>query len=156
MTKHSGVPNPFKHRRIWLGLTQDQLAEKSGLTRQTVTELEAGLVRKPPDTLCTALSSSETDRHRLLADYASWVAMKRRDNEYKFREDWNVVSFADFINAMGGSIRGFCMNLVIQRSIVRNYLSSGSDASWEIIENCLWHVGLSGDYTRWLHSLTKE
>lgn len=153
MKTATNVANPLQHRRKWLGLSQGRLAELSGLTRQTVTEVEAGLYRKPPDSLLKALSSSESDARRLLVDYASWVSIKRRDNEYLFREDYDLSSFQQFVEEVGGSLRGFCRALVIQRSLVQSYLSSG--ANWELIENCLWHVSLSSEFTRFLKELPR-
>lgn len=153
MKTATNVMNPIAHRRKWLGLSQEALSKMSGLTRQTVTEVEAGLYRKPPDTLLKALSSSESDARRLLVDYASWVAIKRRDNEYLFREDFTLKTFQQFVDEVGGSLRGFCRALVIQRSLVQSYLSSG--ANWELIENCLWHVALSSDFTNYLKGLPR-
>lgn len=153
--KSTTVQNPIKHRRSWLGLTQEQLAGMSGLSRQTITEVEAGLFRRPPETLLKALSSSQTDLDRLRLDYASWVAIKRRDNEYLFREDYTVPSFEAYALLIGGgSLRGFCRALMLQRSMVQTYLSSG--ANWDLIENCLWAVSLSGDFTRFLNNLPRS
>lgn len=154
LKRYQTAPNPIAHRRIWLGLKQSELAARADVTTQTVTELEAGLYRKPPPSLLKALSSSESDATRLGLDYASWVSIKRRDNEYLFREDYNVSSFEEYILKIGkGSIRGFCRALVIQRSLVQGYLNSGGN--WETIENCLWHVSLSSDFTSFLKGLPR-
>ena len=148
---HNNIPNPIAARRKWLGLTQERLAELSGLTRQMVTDAEIGLVRKPSQTLLKALSSSEKDERHLLTEYATWVALRRQSNEYLFREDFTVKTFSEFTESVAKSLRGFCRALVIQRSLVQTYINSGGN--WEIIENCLWHVGLSSDFTEYLRRL---
>lgn len=150
---HDNIPNPIAARRKWLGLTQEQLAHLSGLTRQMVTDAEAGLIRKPSQSLLKALSSSEKDERHLLVEYASWVSLRRQSNEYLFREDYSVGSFTDFIESIAESLRGFCRALVIQRSLVQTYIATGGN--WELIENCLWHVGLSSDYTEYLRGLPR-
>lgn len=147
------IPNPIAARRKWLGLTQERLADLSGLTRQSVTEVECGLYRKPPEPLLKALSSSERDAHLLGKEYATWVALRRQTNEYLFREDRTYQSFQDLIDDVGRSLRGFCKALVIQRSIVQTYLQTGGN--WEVIESCLWAVGLGSDYTDWLRRLPR-
>jgi hypothetical protein len=118
-----------------------------------VTDAEAGLIRRPSQALLKALSSSERDERHLLVEYASWVALRRQSNEYLFTEDYRVKSFTQFMETISKSLRGFCRALVIQRSTVQTYIASG--ANWEIIENCLWHVGLSSDYTDYLRGLPK-
>jgi DNA-binding XRE family transcriptional regulator len=146
------TPNPFKLRRQQLGINQDQAAARVGITRQTFVELEVGLFRKVPPSALRALASSQADGDALAESYYAWVAQTRHENSRVFFE-YEVESFDEYATKIGGSLRGFCRALVIQRSLAQDYLRHGRN--WDYIEACLLETGISQDYCDHLKGLPR-
>jgi tetratricopeptide (TPR) repeat protein/DNA-binding XRE family transcriptional regulator len=73
-----GFGQRLRHDRIAAGLTQEQLAERSGLSVRAISDLERGRVRRPrrgtAQRLTTALLTPGQD-HRKAAERPSWPAV---------------------------------------------------------------------------------
>ena len=142
--------NPFKRRRMYLGLTQKELARKAQVSASAITETEVGLYRKPPAALLRALSGSEDDERLLELSYYSWVTEVRYTNRILFKE-FPVLSFTQFMLESGGSLRGFCRNLVVQRSLVQDYIKH--KRNWDYLSKVMTRVGLSEEFVQYLYEL---
>lgn len=151
--KLTSVQNPFRARRHSLGYSIEQVAFRAQVSRGTFDDLEVGLYRKPPPSALRALASSESDADRLVSDYYHWVSLRRKENSLVFFE-YDVKSFTEYCDKIAGSLRGFCRALVVQRSLVQDYVRQGNN--WDYIENCLWEVGLSGEFTEYLRGVSRE
>jgi transcriptional regulator with XRE-family HTH domain len=144
--------NVFKRRRLVLGLSQKELGIRAGVSAPVITDLEVGLYRKPPPALLRCLSGSEDDERLLELSYYSWVTETRATNSVLFKEI-PALSFTYFMQEMGGSLRGFCRNLVVQRSLVQDYIKHARN--WNYLSHCLYQVKLSQDYVDYLRSLPR-
>lgn len=139
--------NPLKAQRLKLGLTQDQLASASGVTRQVVTLAEQGLYIQPPVSLLEALRELGAKVDLVRLDWSTWVIEKRWDNAPKFykvelrgaKNPWATLKH----QVSGTSMSGFCKALVYQGSLVREFEKFGTGASG--IYRALAHCGLSGE-----------
>ena len=146
----SMADNPFRRRRLVTGMSQKELALRAGVSSACVTDTEVGLYRKPPKNLLRALSDSEEGELTLELMYYTWVTEIRASNKVLFSEI-PVQTFTHFINATGSSFRGFCRNLVVQRSLLQDYVKH--ERNWPYLSHCLYQVGLSEDYVTYLRSL---
>jgi transcriptional regulator with XRE-family HTH domain len=144
------LDNPFKRRRTVLGLTQKDLGRRAGVSPSTVTEVEVGLFRKPPAALLRCLSSTDADERSFELSYYTWVIEVRAANKKLFKEI-PVISFTQFMSESGGSLRGFCRNLVVQRSLVQDYIKH--KRNWDYLSHCLYQVNLSEEYVQYLYEM---
>lgn len=142
--------NPFRRRRIILGMTQKELGIRAGTSASVVTDVEVGLYRKPPSALLRCLSGSENDERLFELSYYGWVTEVRASNAKLFKEI-PVISFTQFMQESGGSLRGFCRNLVVQRSLVQDYVKH--KRNWDYLSHCLYQVNLSMEYVQYLYEL---
>lgn len=76
------VENPIKSRRLQAGWTQDQLADRAGVTHDNIVRNEQGLFNNPsPAVFKAILSYTGEDATRVLKEYYAWIANKRRSND---------------------------------------------------------------------------
>jgi hypothetical protein len=140
--------NPLKTFRLHNNLTQQQLADKIGVTRQTILDTEQGLFPVVPPSIAVIVP-----RH-IQGDYRQWVREQRRNNTSRFVVSLtHVHSFQDYANKVGGSTRGFCRVLVIQTSIVRDYIAKGE--RWNMIEVALSETNVPATMIQWLGDLPR-
>jgi DNA-binding XRE family transcriptional regulator len=142
--------NPVKKYRQNAHLTQQELADKIGVTRQTIVDTEQGLFPLIPPTIKATLPANLN----LAEDYRDWVRQERQRNTDRFAPELtHVHSFQDYVNEVGGSTRGFCRVLVIQTSIVRDYISKRE--RWGMIEFALAEAEVPGGMIEWLRELPR-
>jgi transcriptional regulator with XRE-family HTH domain len=148
--------NPLKKIRIHYGITQLDLADACSVERGTVIDAEQGMFRTVPPSMLRVLSKGvPEDAKALMLDYHTWVLEARRQNAVSFNLDYSdLETFEDFCIAVGGSVRGFCRALVIQRSIVTDYIRKGH--RWQDIMMALSDVGLSESHISLLERLPRE
>ena len=140
--------NPLKEYRLHKNLTQQELADKIGVTRQTVLDTEQGLFHIIPPSIA-AVTPDHIQR-----DYRQWVKEQRQQNTSRFVVNLNSVhTFQDYANKVGGSTRGFCRVLVIQTSIVRDYIANGE--RWGMIEVALSETNVPDTFIAWLGDLPR-
>ena len=140
--------NPLKQFRLALTLTQEQLAEKAGVTKQTVVDTEQGLFPRIPPSLVQATGVSQKD-------YREWVKLTRQSNLRELAVDLTRVdSFRDYTEQVAGSTRGFARVLVIQTSVVRDYIAHG--LRWEMVDCALREAGVPDDLVVFLSKLDRE
>ena len=142
--------NPIKIYRLNAKLTQQELADKIGVTRQTIIDTEQGLFPLIPPTIKASLPGNLN----LAEDYRKWVKEERQRNTERFAPELiHVHSFQDYCEAVGGSTRGFARVLVIQTSIVRDYIAKGE--RWGMIEAALSETGVPVEMIDWLKGLPR-
>jgi DNA-binding XRE family transcriptional regulator len=140
--------NPLKQLRLQSHLTQQELADKIGVTRQTVIDTEQGLFPVIPPSI------AQTCSHEVQKLYRDWVRQERQLNTGRFAVKLDHVhDFQDYCEAVGGSTRGFARVLVIQTSIVRDYISKGE--RWGMIEAALSETGVPVEMIEWLKKLDR-
>lgn len=138
--------NPVKFHRLAQHLTQDQLARRSGVTRQVVTLAEQGLYNSLPSSLVETLTTDQDQLH-LRAEYLTWVNQKRYENQYLFykvdlslakqNHEWSTLKN----QVAGRSQQAFCRALVYQASLIREFEKFGR--GWNNICSALVEVGVS-------------
>lgn len=140
-------------KREELGLTQEQLADKSFLSRMYIQRLEQGLLSRVPSVVLNVLFDNSHDKQRAVADYELWQVYTRNNNADKLREaikDWN----GDWVVlrlAVADSKVGFCKLFCIHPQVLdtfekklsertkltpylRQVLSDGGFTALEIVE----------------------
>jgi transcriptional regulator with XRE-family HTH domain len=75
------------HRREELGLTQGRLAERMGVSQQTVSRWESGLAIPPPDRLVALAKVLDLDEERLLG-YGGYLPTPDRS---RYWQDFHVM-----------------------------------------------------------------
>jgi transcriptional regulator with XRE-family HTH domain len=123
--------NPLKEFREHEQITQSDLANEAGVTRQIITNLEKGLLSQLPSRL-SAIT------HIPQQDYLDWVSSQRLKNQHYFRTpevrallsnhpllSWRLdknrwLSFKWTVQP-NRSHRGFCRRLVYQPSLLTLY-----------------------------------
>ena len=131
-----------------MGLTQDQLAKRAGVTRQVVTLAEQALYKQPPLSLIETLAGPNPEaRQVLVMNYLAWVNQKRFDNAHLFSKvDLELTKagkhpwFTLKNQVAGKSAQAFCRALVYQPSLIREYEKFGR-GSIEIL-SALKQVGV--------------
>ena len=145
----TNMMNPLKEYRLHNNLTQQQLADKIGVTRQTVLDTEQGLFNMIPPSIRAVVPQHLQGKYRL------WVKEQRQNNTSRFVVSLeHVHSFQDYCNKVGGSTRGFCRVLVIQTSVVRDYIANGE--RWGMIEVALSETGVPTMMIQWLSELPRD
>lgn len=146
--------NPLKRLRVAYGITQQDLADVCGVERGTILDAEQGMFRTVPPSILTALSRDDPEVAKaLILDYHMWVRDSRQANANSFKCG-PVETFTEFCFEVGGSVRGFCRALVMQRSIVTEYIRKGH--RWADLQMALADVGLSEDSINYLERLPRE
>lgn len=141
--------NPLKQFRLQSHLTQQELADKLGLTRQTILDTEQGLFPVVPPSIARSVP------FYIQHEYRTWVREERQNNTKLFAVELTKVgTFEDYAVAVGGSVRGFARVLVIQTSIVRDYIRNGE--RWNMIESALVETGMPTDFIIYLSKLERS
>lgn len=150
------MQNPIKVKRHELQLTQNELAEKAGVTRQVVVLSEQGMYKVPPESLLRTLCRMDFTAHAvLLANYACWVTNQRFAHRDLFmrvdlrlagKDKWAYLKH----QVAGKSQQGFCRALVYQPSLIREYekFGRGSAGVFAALREC----GLEGNQLEQLAS----
>lgn len=110
------MENPLRRLRNQLGLTQQELADKTNLTRGTILRTEQGLMSSPPASLVGYLAREHHEEERKLRVlYYNWVNIKRNENLLGKRGTSIEVA----------SVAALAKLLVVQISMVQEYLKDG-------------------------------
>ena len=160
------MENPYRYLRREAGLTQESLASLTGLSRNYILSVEAGLYNLPSSRLATTLLSRAftplfQDEFELLDGYYDWIKKERavasssvapRVSEYLIhpRSISNTrqhphVSFRIYVVGSRGApsqIR-YCKLIKVQQSIVQNFESGGKSELPLLIKEALIDCGVS-------------
>lgn len=145
--------NPLTTLRHQLSLTQTDLANLSGVTRQIVIDAEIGMFSRAQPSITRYLCArTGSPVERVQANYLQFQADQRKKNLHLLIVDLSrVETFEDYAVAVGGSTRGFCRVVLVQSSVVRGYVSSG--ARWSGIRDVLLQAGVPGSFVTMLGEL---
>jgi DNA-binding XRE family transcriptional regulator len=127
--------NPLKTLRCRLGLTQQEVADQAGVTRQVVVLSEQGLYHRPPARVLEALTAAclragidcggVKSSGLITANYLVWVDQKRSSNKHLFSKiDLRLCDSEDkfaYIKRHFSSNMEFCRALVYQPSLIREF-----------------------------------
>lgn len=130
------MENPLKYRRLNANFTQDQLAERAGVTHDNIVRNEQGLYSSPSPKVLTAVADISTDDAEAISlEYRNWVAWKRRQEPIRglvrriitFPPKNRLTShpFAMWRAALGVTSRiDFCKMLCVHPATVLKYESN--------------------------------
>lgn len=152
------LQNPLKALRLNYGYTQQQLADKLGITRQIVLDLEQGMYSQPPPSVINYLCQYDKSAISACREAYALFVTSSRGQPHVLRALQMVTeppkTFAGWIGSVAGSTRGFCRTIIIQRSIVTSYIAKGH--RWADIALALRECGLSESYIELLSGLPRE
>jgi transcriptional regulator with XRE-family HTH domain len=130
------MENPLNYRRLNVNYTQDQLAERAGVTHDNIVRNEQGLYSSPsPKVMAAIVELSGDDPVTVLLEYRNWVAWKRRQEPIRglvrriitFPPGDKLTShpFLLWRNALGIKSRiDFCKMLCVHPATVLKYESN--------------------------------
>lgn len=141
--------NPFRAKREVLMLSQQELADEIGITRQVIANLEIGLFKVPPVRVLRYLCRQDySDPDFVTANYAAWVTAQRWTHQHLFAKVDLRLADGDIWVALKNQVspksnNGFARALVYQPSLLSDFEKYGRGSSG--IMRALLDVGLSED-----------
>lgn len=152
-TPLEGLRNPVAEFREENSLTQEQLANYAGVTRQVVTKVEAGLFDYIPPSIMNVITAYRgAEGLAMEREYLKWIdheVKKLKDTDFppvgKWY-DWEIESFIAWRYFISDSVNGFCTKLKIQPIIISNYEKGKTQNLPELLKTRLRTAGLSEVY----------
>lgn len=163
------MENPLKIRRLAANYTQDQLADRAGVTHDNIVRNEQGLFNNPsPAVLGTIVELSGDDSERIVLEYHNWIAWKRRQPQvrtlvlrqisfqrsYELKQHpfllWRTAIFP------GLSRIAFCQMLCLHPATVLKYEKAEQRPMPSQIYNALLETGMKKDRVETLAQLGSE
>lgn len=121
--------NPLAKARKSLGLTQEELAHRAGVSKVLIMRLEQGLLTKPTVSVLNALFRDPIEQAKALDDFDVWKVVVRKQNVGKLRAalvnwngDWLVLR-----SGVADSKAGFCKLFCIHPQVLDNFESGIRD-----------------------------
>jgi DNA-binding XRE family transcriptional regulator len=160
------MKNPVAEFREENSLTQEQLANYAGVTRQVVTKVEAGLFDYIPPSIMNVITAYRgAEGLASEREYIQWI-----DQEVKALDKGifppvgkeamytpiPIKTFIDWRYHISESVNGFCTLLKIQPIIISNYEKGKTQNLPEILKTRLRTAGLSEVYILELERLPRH
>lgn len=141
--------NPFRSKREVLMMSQQELADEVGITRQVIANLEIGLFKVPPVRVLRYICRQDySDPEYLTRLYDQWVSEQRHAHQHLFAKVDLRLADGDTWIALKNQVspksnNGFARALVYQPSLLSDFEKYGRGSSG--IMRALLEVGLSED-----------
>lgn len=117
--------NPIARKRDQLGLTQEELAEWTGISRGYIIRLEQGTVTKPSWNFLNAITQDSHSASKILETYELWRKEKRA-SQYELAvlnfcgTDWEG-DWLKLRKSFSISRVGFCKQFCIHPGVMENF-----------------------------------
>lgn len=163
--RFSSYPNPLKASRLAYGYTQQDVANQLSMSRQVIVDVENGCYLHPPPKYVAYLAQYDAGLRGQLTDaYYAWRQWWRSNPDdpegptvaFQALQDAaeRPTTFQGVMTSVtGGSTRGFARMLILQTSVVNDYVKKGHH--WMQIEAALKDVGLSPTFIALLKQLPR-
>lgn len=116
--------NPLKEQRELLGLTQEELADRCMISRDSVVKYEAGLLTNPSWDILAVLYEKSLEKHNAIDNYYKWQVEIRKTHVDKLRAALKLYKggpFKDFRLLVSDSQIGFCKLYCIHPQVLRTF-----------------------------------
>lgn len=151
------LTNPIVLFRKEYNITQEQLANYSEVTRQVITNLEAGLYNSIPPSVKNAIGAlgGVTVFMNIEPEYQRWITSCITSDATVdlVRSCFPVGSFQTWRFSISGSVAGFCKILKIQPVIITNYENGKTQELPSIVIERLEAMDISEHYIDTLKGL---
>lgn len=146
--------NPIVAFRKEYNLTQQQLANYSDVTRQVITNLEAGLYNSIPPSVKNVIGSMGgiNEFTTIEQRYQRWI-ISSLPSVTLMEAHIPVGSFQTWRFWIHESVAGFCKILKIQPVIITNYENGKTQELPQIVIERLEQIGVSDEYIETLKGL---